>query len=131
AEERDIWAGDTRYSVPSRRRTWISIGVVAGMAIVTIGGATILYPKLKGATKQADGLIHWVDLSPSKTPMLTIESDPTGATVKIGEQVFTAPYFAENNFPEHDIEISVSMRGYRTWTGSFKGGQTATVVAKL
>ena len=65
-------------------------------------------------------------------PTLQVESDPPGALVQIGdERMGTTPLYMENNYPKSELEIRVSLRGYHPWKGTFRGGETAAVKAKL
>jgi serine/threonine-protein kinase len=41
------------------------------------------------------------------------------------------PLFVENIYPKNEIEVKLSLKGYRPWTGKFAGGQTAELKARL
>jgi serine/threonine-protein kinase len=66
------------------------------------------------------------------SPVLTIESEPSGATVRIGDQKLgETPLFIENLYRKGDVEVRLSLRGYQLWTGKFPGGQASELKAKL
>jgi hypothetical protein len=71
-------------------------------------------------------------LRPPPTALLRIESEPSGAKIEIGSQVLgETPLFVENIYPKSEIEVKLSLKGYRPWTGKFAGGQTAELKARL
>jgi serine/threonine-protein kinase len=64
--------------------------------------------------------------------VLSIESEPSGANVRIGnEKLGETPLFLENLYPSGDVEIRLSLRGFQPWTGKFAGGQAAAIKARL
>jgi len=69
---------------------------------------------------------------PAPSALLQIDSQPPGATIRIGEQALgETPMFIENIYPEREIEVSLSLKGYQPWTGKFSGGQSAAIHATL
>jgi hypothetical protein len=64
---------------------------------------------------------------------LTIESDPPGAAVQVdGQSIGDTPLTMENFYPaQQQVKVTVTLRGYRQWTGLFTGGKRATIVATL
>jgi hypothetical protein len=66
------------------------------------------------------------------TPILRIDSEPQGAMIQIGdERVGQTPLYLENIYPRTRIDVSLNLKGYQAWKGSFSGGEKADVVAKL
>jgi hypothetical protein len=46
--------------------------------------------------------------------------------------VGTTPWSQENLFTAGtDVPVQLTLKGYRTWNGTFRGGQTVTVDATL
>lgn len=72
------------------------------------------------------------DLSQRPSPVLFIDSEPSGAQVKLaGKSAGATPLVLDNTFPEGPVPIELSKKGYRTWKGTFAGGQAARVVTPL
>ena len=66
------------------------------------------------------------------TPILRIDSEPQGATILIGdERLGQTPLYLENVYPRTRIDVSLNLKGYQSWKGSFSGGEKAELVAKL
>jgi eukaryotic-like serine/threonine-protein kinase len=66
------------------------------------------------------------------TDILSLDSEPDGANVLIGgKQVGQTPMYLENIYPEEDIPITISKPGFKSWTGTFRGGKSASVHAPL
>jgi serine/threonine-protein kinase len=115
-----------RYQAPPRRRApvkWLAVG-----ALLLLAGGAYLYftpermrvrlPRLGGPPQQA---------------ILLITSEPDGATVKInGQAVGTTPFSQDNVYPpDREMKVEVVLRGYKPWTGTFRGGESATLEAQL
>src|SRR5713101_9888860 len=70
--------------------------------------------------------------APVEQPALTIESDPPGAAIQInGESVGNTPLRMGNFYPAQQLKVTLTLRGYRPWTGRFTGGKREAIVAKL
>ncbi|HZH03751.1 MAG TPA: PEGA domain-containing protein, partial [Myxococcaceae bacterium] len=111
---------------PGPRRTpWLAL-----LAAVGLGAAGVLYgPKL---WKEARGWVKAPTGALTAAPILSIDSEPSGAQVTINKKVIgTTPLFRENDFPDAPVEVMVSASGYRPWRGTFRGGKTAQLKAKL
>lgn len=66
------------------------------------------------------------------TPVLSIESEPPGATIFIdGAFVGETPLYQENTFPAREVSIRLTLKGRKPWTGTFQGARTAKVQAVL
>ena len=121
-------ANDGLDEAGSGWRSWAkrAVGLLIVMALV--GGGLWLWPQrstLLIRVMAATGL----RLS---APTLSVESEPSGATVWIGDTaVGTTPLRLDNRFSEKRVPIQVRLKGYRTWKGTFAGGEAAHIDAKL
>jgi hypothetical protein len=63
----------------------------------------------------------------------TVQSEPPGATVFIGdEELGTTPYLGTNDFPrDQPVTVRVALKGYATWTGVMTGSRNARLTARL
>jgi hypothetical protein len=81
--------------------------------LLAAGAAVIFWPQV---ASQVPGF-------KSERAMLRISSTPAGATVKInGEPIGETPLFMDNLYGGPAV-ITVGKRGYRTWSGTFNGGE--------
>ncbi len=117
---------------PPRKRGAFKGGLVAALLVAV--GLPIAGYWLQGA-KEAG---YWLQGAKEKaglakiTPILRIDSEPQGATIQIAdERVGQTPLYLENIYPRTQIEVSLNLKGYQSWKGSFSGGEKADVVAKL
>jgi len=105
----------------SHRARW----VLAAAGLVALGaGALLLAPKYG----------HRVPLpmALAGSHMLQISSEPPGATVSIGGNIVgKTPLFIDNAYAPDEIRVELSLRGYRPWTGTFRGSQDQSVSATL
>ncbi len=63
--------------------------------------------------------------------MLQVTSTPSGATVRVGDtELGETPLFVDN-FYRGDVAITVTKRGYRPWTGTFRGGEPVKLEVAL
>jgi serine/threonine-protein kinase len=106
---------------------WLAAAVLAGI----VAAAVVKGPELYDLLSQRLRALAPLGSSPA-APLLSIESEPSGAKIQIGTQVVgETPLFIENLYPRREIEVKLSMKGYYAWTGRFAGGQPATVRATL
>jgi len=65
--------------------------------------------------------------------VLIVTSEPPGAQVRIGGQlVGQTPLSQENLYaPGAELQVQVTLRGYRPWTGKLRGGESVTLEASL
>jgi hypothetical protein len=109
-----------------------SLGRALALASAAAAGAIGV-----GAFAMRDRLPSWLQLPPAHPgaygkAMLRIESEPPGATVKVGEEELgVTPYLADNDYPEGNNAVTVELRGYQPYRGSFPGGRDVTVRASL
>ena len=72
------------------------------------------------------------EASAPKTPILTVDSQPSGARVKIdGAEVGQTPYYSDNRYAAGPVKLQLSLKGYRDWNGTFDGGEEAVVSVAL
>jgi len=67
-----------------------------------------------------------------RTRVLNIQSEPSGATVRInGTEVGVTPFLTENIYPRGEISVTLSLKGFQGWSGQFRGGEDAELSAQL
>lgn len=55
--------------------------------------------------------------------LLWIDSDPSGATIRIGDTVVgSTPWMGDNLYADPNVPVVLELRGYEPWEGTFKGG---------
>ena len=63
---------------------------------------------------------------------ISISSEPQGATVIVdGTKLGTTPMAVENVYPAQDIPIQLTLRGYKPWKGTFRGGEPVVLDIQL
>lgn len=115
---------DKRYrdDVPPKRKVplW---AVLFALILVGAGGALIAFPNLSRTLTRA--------LPSAPPPVLYVDSEPSGATIRVGETILgETPYVGENPYTG-DVPIQLTLKGYKPWKGTFKGGAEAKIDAKL
>lgn len=114
-----------RYQAPRRG---VPVKLLAVVALLLGAGGAYLYfsPERMRVRLPSLGTVP-------QQAILLITSEPDGARVKInGQVVGTTPYSQDNIYPEDaELKVEVSLRGYKPWTGTFRGGQSATLEAQL
>ncbi|MCP3061041.1 protein kinase [Myxococcus sp. K38C18041901] len=129
-EERAPRPESTWDEVPASaapRRWGRRIVLLVGVA-VAVGGSVWLWPH---RTTVAHRLMASVD-RPMPPPVLMLTSEPSGATVLIGDKsVGTTPLALDNLYPEGPVAVQVRLKGYRMWKGTFPGGEPARLEATL
>ncbi|OJH34825.1 hypothetical protein BON30_41825 [Cystobacter ferrugineus] len=64
--------------------------------------------------------------------ILSIQSTPSGATVSVdGKVVGTTPLFIDNTYPEQDIPVRLTLKGYKPWKGTITGNQPVSLDVQL
>lgn len=123
---------ETHYSaytepVAPRRRWLIPVAVTTLLLLVLVGGIVAVLPhlgRLRASIPFPGGAVS--------APMLSIQSEPEGATVSVdGTVLGTTPLFIDNTFPQRDIPVQVTLEGYKPWTGTFTGGRPASLEMRL
>ncbi|MFY1829174.1 protein kinase domain-containing protein [Myxococcus fulvus] len=129
-EERAPRPESTWDEVPASaapRRWGRRIILLVGVGIA-VGGSVWLWPH---RTTVANRLMASVD-RPMPPPVLMLTSEPSGATVLIGDKpVGTTPLALDNLYPEGPVAVQVRLKGYRLWKGTFPGGEPARLEATL
>lgn len=109
--------------VPSSPR-WIKpLAAVAVLAVLAVAGV-VLWPNLRQAFGHA--------LPRQATPILHIDSEPSGADILIdGQSIGQTPFLTDNVYPDREIPFELRLRGYQPWRGKFHGAEEAKVDARL
>ncbi|AGC43670.1 putative serine/threonine protein kinase [Myxococcus stipitatus DSM 14675] len=120
------WEGSPQFAAPSRR--WGRL-VIALLGIgVAVGGSMWLWPQRNRISSRLKASLN----QPVATPVLMLMSEPSGATVLVDDRpVGTTPLALDNLFPEGPVNVQVRLKGYRTWKGSFPGGEATQLEVKL
>nr|BDT32795.1 protein kinase [Myxococcus sp. MH1] len=129
-EERAPRPESTWDEVPASAapRRWGRRLVLLMGAAVAVGGSVWLWPH---RTTVANRLMASVN-RPMPPPVLMLTSEPSGATVLIGDKpVGTTPLALDNLYPEGPVAVQVRLKGYRPWKGTFPGGEPARLEATL
>ena len=120
--------GDDEFLFQKRRTgagrwiKWIALASIAGICVLN-------GPELYALLSER---LHLAPRRVSAMPILSIESEPSGAKIQIGSQVLgETPLFIENAYPKTQIEVRLSLKGYQPWTGKFAGGEAAELKATL
>ncbi|MFP2913185.1 PEGA domain-containing protein, partial [Pyxidicoccus sp. 3LFB2] len=101
-------------------RRWRRIGAaLCALAVLTAGGVWLYSQRA-----MLPGQLTKMGV-PLPSPMLSVISNPSGATVLVeGKQVGTTPLAMDNLYPsDKPLTVQVRMKGYRTWKGTFRGGE--------
>jgi hypothetical protein len=63
----------------------------------------------------------------------TVQSEPPGATVFIGDEALgTTPYLGTNDFArDQPVTVRVELKGYAAWTATMTGGRNTRLLANL
>lgn len=115
---------DKRYrdDVPPKRRVPVWAMLVA-LVVVTAGAALLVDPDLSRSVKRA--------LPSAPPPFLYVHSEPSGATITVGDTVLgETPYVGENAYTG-EVPIRLTLKGYKPWRGTFEGGAEARISATL
>jgi serine/threonine-protein kinase len=109
--------------------TFSVVGLLLLVLLVAggLGGAYVFFGPKEIRAKYEDLT------GPPTQAVLTVLSRPDGAQVRIGGQVVgNTPLMQENLYPRGaEVEVQVTMRGYKPWTGKLRGGEAVTLEAVL
>lgn len=111
-------------SLRRRRRFFIAGAVVlvaAGVGMLALPGMKRVETELKLA---AD--------SSMPAQLLIIDSEPSGAQVRIsGQSIGNTPLAIDNVWPASEVPFELRLKGYKPWTGSFRGREAQRIEARL
>ena len=130
-EERDPQSRSDLHSTREASPLRGSLGraLLTGLILLLVSGAVWL------AVPHMKPLLSRLQHTAGPTPQvftLSISSEPAGATVLVdGTEVGTTPLFVDNLYPERDIPVRLTLKGYKPWKGSFKGGEPVTLEVRL
>lgn len=115
---------DKRYREDVGRARRVPIwAIFLALLLVAAGGALIAFPDLSRTVTRA--------LPSAPQPILYVDSEPSGATIKVGDTVLgETPYVGENPY-SGEVPIQLTLKGYKPWKGTFKGGAEARIDARL
>jgi serine/threonine-protein kinase len=111
---------------PPRRRGPVVFVVLVGIAALLLVGL-LFAPKQWRRQLPVGGLDKLIDRD---RPAVLITSEPSGASVRIGDQVVGTTPWAGNNL-WGDAPVTVELKGYRPWKGRLIGGRDVTLSATL
>ncbi|MBJ6764799.1 PEGA domain-containing protein [Myxococcaceae bacterium JPH2] len=116
---------DVDPTAPARtRRRWGGLVVALCIAALLAGTGAWLWQRLHLQVEKA--------MRGGGNPMLTIRSEPDGATVLVdGVSVGTTPLMMDNVYPDHPIPVQLKLKGYRTWKGTFTGAEPVDLNVRL
>ncbi|WP_434382291.1 protein kinase domain-containing protein [Melittangium boletus] len=113
----------------------VRLGRVARTGLLLLLGAGGLW--LAAPHARSLGRALWprvrqaVGLSP-RVHMLSITSEPPQATVYVdGVELGTTPLFVDNVYPERDLPVRLTLKGYKPWKGTLRGGEPVTLDVRL
>ncbi len=113
---------------PRLRRRWGRTMALVAIPLLVLGGVVVALPQF---SKQL-GTFRFSPGPRSAVGMLSIQSEPSGATVTVdGTVLGTTPLAVDNIYPAQDIPMKVTLKGYKPWTGTFTGGEPVSLEVKL
>jgi serine/threonine protein kinase len=103
------------------------------LVVAVVGAGAVLYvPRFNQQAQDNLPKALAAKVPQIRTRVLNIQSEPSGASVSVnGSQVGVTPFIAENLYPATELEVTVTMRGYRTWKGKIRGGEDIELSANL
>jgi hypothetical protein len=109
---------------PPRLNTGPSAGPLLLLLVLGILGASATYY-----------FFFRVKEAPAKRPIavtITITSEPSGAAVNVeGTPVGVTPWATDNIWATGPVNVTLTLPGYRPWSGSFPGARPARLEARL
>ena len=113
-----------------RWRRRLSRVAVTLVLLVLAGGAGVL---LMRSGLRFSEVLAWLPLGSRQPALLSIQSEPAGATVSVEDTVLgTTPLVMDNTYPRgREIPMKVTLPGYKPWKGSFTGGQPESLDIRL
>lgn len=119
-----------RATPPARRpRPWLALALLVGVALAGLTVARVWgrsSATLAALVREPARLLE----APVKG-VITITSEPAGATVTIdGRELGTTPWAGDNVWGR-EVPVELTRRGYRPWRGTLGSGPDVKVRAKL
>ncbi len=117
---------ETVWEPEKRRFPWGKVAVGLGVLAALGAGVVLLRPQLDDLRRTTNARLR-------TTTVLTIQSQPEGATVIIdGAELGTTPLVMDNIYPaQQSVPVRLTLPGHKPWKGTFTGGQSANVEARL
>jgi serine/threonine-protein kinase len=113
---------------PRPRRRWGRTVALVAIPLLVLAGVVVALPQF---SKQL-GTLRLPLSSRGPVGMLSIQSEPAGATVTVdGTVLGTTPLALDNAYPAQDIPVKVTLKGYKPWTGTFTGGAPVSLDVRL
>lgn len=119
------WQVGAPADAPAARRSSSGVPVLGVLAFIAlVVGALYLWGPLRRT---------FIDALPNDaTPLLLIESEPSGASILVdGREIGTTPFSGDNLYPDREIPFELRMKGYQSWKGTFRGAQDDRVDVDL
>jgi serine/threonine-protein kinase len=115
--------------VPDRpRRQWGPVLKAVATLLLVVGAAVVGFPYLRPLLNR----LRYPAGASTSLPVLSIESQPEGATVTVdGTVLGTTPLAIDNTYPDRDIPVQLTLKGYKPWKGTFTGGQPVRLAPQL
>ena len=106
------------------RRSVLKPLLILVVLVALAGAGFVAWPWLKSELRSV--------LPRGETAVLMINSEPSGATLYVGDsELGTTPFITENIWPEERIPFELRLRGYEPFRGEFRGGVKETVTGTL
>ncbi|HEX8433482.1 PEGA domain-containing protein, partial [Archangium sp.] len=113
---------------PRPRRRWGRTVALVAIPLLVLAGVVVALPQFSQQLRTLR-LPHG---SGAPMGMLSIQSEPAGATVTVdGTVLGKTPLAVDNTYPAQDIPVKVTLKGYKPWTGTFTGGEPVSLDVKL
>ncbi|PTL77884.1 serine/threonine-protein kinase [Vitiosangium sp. GDMCC 1.1324] len=117
----------THYEPPKRPFPWKRVVTTLATLLVVVGVGVVALPHLRILMTRA-----LYASGKKQMPLLSIQSEPPGALVTIdGTELGNTPMVLDNNYPDQEISVQLTLKGYKPWKGRFTGGQPVSLEAKL
>ncbi|MCY1015943.1 serine/threonine-protein kinase [Pyxidicoccus sp. MSG2] len=106
--------------LPRPRGRWVRTAVALGVVAVLVSGGLWVLTTRSWVVPMVLAKLG----VPMPSPILSIVSNPSGATVLVeGQDVGTTPLAVDNLYPDKPISVQLKLKGYRPWKGTFRGGE--------
>ncbi len=129
-QEVDVFAQVDAEASRLRRRRLLNRVAKTLALLVFVGGAGMLL--MRSGLRLSD-VLDRLPLGSRQQALLSIDSDPPGATVSVDDtELGTTPLVMDNTYPRgRQIPMKVTLPGYKPWTGTFTGGKAESLDIRL